>query len=154
MSIRKGYGFRTNLEEDVMKKALVTIVAAVLTAPLLASPLQEAQDVDAFEMCPDVVTGLLVEAKKSIPIADMGTFKKSLDEGNYDLVVDVREPPEYDKGHIPGAINIPRGVIEFMIWKAVGFPDATDKEKNIYLYCNTGGRASLSGKSLNSGRLD
>ena len=27
-------------------------------------------------------------------------------------IVDVREPAEYLEGHIPGAINIPRGVLE------------------------------------------
>ena len=57
-------------------------------------------------------------------------------------------PEQYGTGHVPGAVNIPRGVIEFMIWKDVGFPHLTDKGRNIYLYCNTGGRASLSGRSL------
>ena len=63
-------------------------------------------------------------------------------------MVDVREPPEFAAGHIPGAVNIPRGVIEFLTWKYVGFPDSIDKGKSIYLYCNTGGRASLAGKAL------
>jgi rhodanese-related sulfurtransferase len=127
-----------------MKKTLATIAAAVFATSLFASQPLEAQE----EMCPDIISDLVVEAKKSIRLVDMSTFQQSLDEKNYDLVIDVREPSEYDAGHVAGAINIPRGVIEFMIWTNVGFPDSTDKGRNICLYCNTGGRASLSGKSL------
>ena len=28
------------------------------------------------------------------------------------LVVDVREPNEFEQGHLPGAINVPRGLLE------------------------------------------
>jgi rhodanese-related sulfurtransferase len=66
----------------------------------------------------------------------------------YDLIVDVREPGEYEDGYVPGAINIPRGLLEFLIWKKVGFPDNTDTGKKIYIYCRTGGRAALATKSL------
>ena len=31
------------------------------------------------------------------------------------LVVDVREPAEFAQGHLPGAVNLPRGVLEFQI---------------------------------------
>ncbi len=30
-------------------------------------------------------------------------------------VVDVREPEEFAEGHIPGAVNIPRGLLEFEV---------------------------------------
>ncbi|PIX61485.1 MAG: hypothetical protein COZ47_01740, partial [Lysobacterales bacterium CG_4_10_14_3_um_filter_64_11] len=30
-------------------------------------------------------------------------------------VIDVREPSEYAAGHIAGAVNIPRGVLEFEV---------------------------------------
>lgn len=32
-----------------------------------------------------------------------------------DVVIDVREPEEFHQGHIPGAINIPRGLLEFKL---------------------------------------
>ncbi|MCG6870442.1 MAG: rhodanese-like domain-containing protein [Gammaproteobacteria bacterium] len=41
---------------------------------------------------------------------------------------DVREPREYAAAHIPGAINVPRGIIEFAIWRYVGFPEATNHD--------------------------
>ena len=54
------------------------------------------------------------------------------------LLVDVREPGEYADGYIPGAVNLPRGVIELKIWPYVGFPDKTDLSRKITLYCGTG----------------
>jgi rhodanese-related sulfurtransferase len=133
-----------------MKSVPATLAVAVLAAVLLAPQPLTAQEEQApsLEMCPDVVKDLVIEARESVRLVDMSTFKHTLDAKDYDLVVDVREPPEYAAGHIPGAINVPRGVIEFLIWKSVGFPHAIDKTKHIYLYCNTGGRASLSGKAL------
>lgn len=56
------------------------------------------------------------------------------------LIVDVREPQEYAAGHIPGAINIPRGVLEF---KLDQFPDLQDRNREIVLQCQGGGRSAL-----------
>jgi rhodanese-related sulfurtransferase len=39
------------------------------------------------------------------------------------LFLDCREPKEYKMGHIPGAMNIPRGLLEFKIEKR--FPTRT-----------------------------
>ena len=36
----------------------------------------------------------------------------ALERGEVDLVLDVREPEEWSRGHIPGSVNIPRGWIE------------------------------------------
>ena len=32
-----------------------------------------------------------------------------------DLLIDVREPDEYAAGHLPGAMGIPRGLLEFRL---------------------------------------
>ena len=60
---------------------------------------------------------------------NMKKFDAVLESKDYGLIIDVREPYEFDRGHVPGAINIPRGGIEFMIWDKVGFPDKTDLGK-------------------------
>ena len=99
---------------------------------------------------PSVVDEMIAAAKSSINMIDMKKFAGILESNTYDLIIDVREPYEFDSGHLPGAINIPRGVIEFMIWKKVGFPDETDLEKRIYIYCSTGKRTALAGATFKS----
>ena len=61
-------------------------------------------------------------------------------------VLDVREPAEYDAGRVPGAINIPRGILEFRIGEVQEF---VKKDVPIVLYCRTGGRAALATVALN-----
>ena len=61
------------------------------------------------------------------------------------LLLDVREADEFQAGHIPGAINIPRGVLEF---KLSNDPALCARELNIVLYCKTSGRAALAACSL------
>lgn len=68
-------------------------------------------------------------------------------------VVDVREPAEFAAGHIPGAVNIPRGVLEFEVdgHPAVNFvkdPALAHRDQAIALYCRSGGRSALSAEAL------
>jgi rhodanese-related sulfurtransferase len=53
-------------------------------------------------------------------------------------VIDVREKEDSDKGTIPGAVAIPRGVLELNIDQVT-----TDKDKPIVLYCGGGSRSAL-----------
>lgn len=62
------------------------------------------------------------------------------------LILDVREPAEYAAGCLPGAINIPRGVLEFQIGNHPAFQNA--QEANILVYCQTGGRSALATETL------
>jgi rhodanese-related sulfurtransferase len=57
------------------------------------------------------------------------------------LLIDVREPDEYRQGHISGAINIPRGMLEFKISNE---PSLQDLARPLLIYCKTSGRAALS----------
>jgi len=50
------------------------------------------------------------------------------------LVVDVREPNEYDAGHVPGAMLMPLAMVPL---KHAELP----KDKTVYLVCQTGGRS-------------
>ena len=64
------------------------------------------------------------------------------------IIIDVREPHEFAASHVPGAVNIPRRVLEFQIWKHVGSPAAPQMAKPLYLQCQSGNRASLAAQSL------
>ena len=78
----------------------------------------------------------------------MAAFKAAYDRKDVGLLIDVRNENEFEDGFVPGAENVPRGLIEFRIWKMVGFPDKTDMNKKMTLYCATGGRCALATKSL------
>lgn len=60
-------------------------------------------------------------------------------------VLDVREASEFEANRVPGAINIPRGVLEFRIGEV---PEFARKDAPIVLYCRTGGRAALATLAL------
>src|SRR5256885_15222519 len=59
------------------------------------------------------------------------------------VLVDVRETLEWNEGHIPGAIHVPRGYLELQIEEAV-----PDKSKTVVLYCAGGVRSLMAGASL------
>ena len=68
------------------------------------------------------------------------------------VLIDVREPAEFETGHLAGAINIPRGVLEFQV-DAHPAANATDptlahRERPVVVYCRTGGRAALAADNL------
>lgn len=81
---------------------------------------------------------LVIEAKAQIK--EVSTAEAQATMTGY-TIIDVREYDEYAAGHLPGAINIPRGVLEFKIG-TVG--ECADKDKPYLLYCRTSGRAALS----------
>jgi sulfur-carrier protein adenylyltransferase/sulfurtransferase len=59
------------------------------------------------------------------------------------LFVDVREPDEWEEGHIPGAIHVPRGRLESRIEGLV-----PDKDRAIVVYCSSGSRSAFASKVL------
>ncbi|WP_257388519.1 rhodanese-like domain-containing protein [Tahibacter caeni] len=68
-------------------------------------------------------------------------------------VVDVREPDEYSAGHVPGAVGIPRGVLEFEVdgHPAVNGrrdPALSHRDAPLVLVCRSGGRSALAADAL------
>lgn len=93
---------------------------------------------------------LVAEARAKIHEVDPGAFHA--DSGDA-VVIDVREPAEFETGHIPGSINIPRGVLEFQVdahpaVANVSDPALSHKDFPIVVVCRTGGRAALSAVNL------
>lgn len=85
---------------------------------------------------------LVVEAKSQIK--EVGTADAQGLLGKR-VVIDVREYDEYAAGHLPGAINIPRGILEFKIGMV---PECANKDGAFLIYCRTSGRAALSAVQL------
>lgn len=87
---------------------------------------------------------LVAEAKQQITEIDINQAKTQMADC---LVLDVREPAEFSAGHLPGAINIPRGVLEF---KITSHPDFQGKQDHdIIVYCQGGNRSALATLNLN-----
>ncbi|MBF0457223.1 MAG: rhodanese-like domain-containing protein [Nitrospirae bacterium] len=123
--------------------AWVVVVFAVI--PMLCA----AEEPKAERAWPVQVDEVVAKVKKEIKVIDMEAFKKIADNKGDAIIIDAREPEEYSSGRVPGAVNIPRGLAEFKIWKALaGFPDKTNTALKIYVYCKLGGRAVLTTKAL------
>jgi len=97
---------------------------------------------------PPVVKQKVEAAQKHVKTIGMEEYRKLVENPGAALIVDVREPQEYAAGHVPGAINIPRGVLEFKIWSQLGFPANTEMDRPLVLQCQSGNRASLAAQSL------
>ncbi len=83
------------------------------------------------------------DAKSRIEETTIAEVKARLDRGEPVLLVDVREESEWERGHIPGASYLGKGVIERDIERAV--PN-TDQE--MILYCGGGYRSALAADML------
>ncbi len=58
------------------------------------------------------------------------------------VFLDVREPNEWNLGHVPGAIHVPRGQLEGKI------EGVLDRDKEIVVYCAGGSRSALAADTL------
>ncbi|EMP54325.1 thiosulfate sulfurtransferase [Marinobacter santoriniensis NKSG1] len=86
---------------------------------------------------------LVEDARKEIQEVSLEKADEAIRQA--DLLLDVRDPDEYRSGHIPGAVNISRGMLEF---KFSNDPSLENRDMKIVLYCKTSGRAALSAQSL------
>lgn len=91
----------------------------------------------------------LAEANAQVKAIDVAAAKQLV--GNPDVVfLDVREPGELAQtGKIPGAVHVPRGLLEFQADPSSPAHNARlDPSKQIVINCASGGRSALAGKTL------
>ncbi|MCS6842842.1 MAG: molybdopterin-synthase adenylyltransferase MoeB [Caldilineales bacterium] len=86
---------------------------------------------------------LLALARSQVPETTARALYQRLRNGTAPLVIDIREREEYEQGHIPGAIFIPRGFLELRIEQ-----HAYDPDTPIVLYCAGGVRSLLAARNL------
>src|SRR5215217_6274488 len=84
---------------------------------------------------------LIRQIKQQVEEVDPAQVSEHL--GNGVTLVDVRESEEWDRGHIPGAVHVPRGYLESRIDGAV-----PDRDARVVLYCATGQRSALAVPTL------
>jgi len=88
-------------------------------------------------------------ANAAVPRITPAQARAMIAQGNA-LVVDVRDAAEVEQsGKIAGAVHVSRGLLEFRADPESPTHDKNfAKDKNVIVYCGSGGRAALSGKLL------
>jgi molybdopterin/thiamine biosynthesis adenylyltransferase/rhodanese-related sulfurtransferase len=85
---------------------------------------------------------LLQQTREEIEEIGAAQARELVDEGEA-AVVDVRERDEWEEGHLPRAVHIPRGYLESRIEGAV-----PDRSRPVLLYCAGGNRSAFAAKTL------
>ncbi|MBW6535269.1 MAG: hypothetical protein K0B11_09680 [Mariniphaga sp.] len=94
---------------------------------------------------------MVAAAKKVITEITPEDFKNTYTRKDI-FIIDVRTSAENQAGAVPGAVNIPRGMLEFRInpeetWEGTG-KNPPQKTDFIFVYCSSGNRGALSAKAL------
>ncbi len=90
----------------------------------------------------ELIADALTRVKEILP----WDLDKRMKAGDVPRLVDVREPSEFAALHIPGAINVPRGVLEQACeWDYDETVPAlvTDRERETVVICRSGRRSAL-----------
>jgi molybdopterin/thiamine biosynthesis adenylyltransferase/rhodanese-related sulfurtransferase len=86
---------------------------------------------------------LLAQVKEEIDEVSTPAAHERLRASEPPLFVDVREPDEWDEGHIPGALYTGRGRLEQRVEGLV-----PDKSRPLIVYCSGGSRSAFATKTL------
>lgn len=93
---------------------------------------------------------LVLQAKANVREIPLQDAEEAIRQA--DVLIDVREADEFAAGHLPGAVLVPRGLLEF---KLSGTPALSGRDLKVVLYCKTSGRAALAAQAMQSmGYLD
>lgn len=91
------------------------------------------------------VEDMLVEAAAYVPSVGPREARRMMREMPELVLVDVRDPDEFEGGHVPGSLNISRGGLEFYIEEAV-----PDTAQPLLLVSRASARALLAARTLQS----
>ncbi len=83
------------------------------------------------------------EAKQTVKEISVADAKADIDAGKVAVILDCRTDKEFTAGHLPKAVNVPRGLLEFKIGKEI-----PNKASYVICYCKSGGRSCLSTSTL------
>jgi rhodanese-related sulfurtransferase len=89
------------------------------------------------------VIALVDDAKQRIKEVSVSEVKDMQDDQKDFILIDTREESEWHNDHLPQAVHIGRGVLEFKIEQAI-----PNKETDIILYCGGGYRSALAADNL------
>src|ERR1700722_14975830 len=85
---------------------------------------------------------MLADAKAAVREVEPAEAEEELGRDKA-VVLDVREPDEYEQGALPGAVHIPRGTLETSVEGKI-----PDKTSHGVVYCAGGTRSAFAAKTL------
>lgn len=85
---------------------------------------------------------LVADAKSRISEIAPADAIAMRERGEPAVMIDIREPNEWNLGHVPGAVHIPRGVLESRV------ESAATRDQTVVLYCAGGSRSALAADTL------
>ncbi len=91
----------------------------------------------------DASNAILRQVRQEVPEIRPSEAQRRIQTGDTVRVVDVRERMEWNDGHLPGAVHVPRGFLELQIEESI-----PDKDSPVILYCAGGVRSLLAGATL------
>ncbi len=125
--------------KNILKITVFVLIGLMITA---CSTKESYQNVDE----------LLAQVAPNVTEMSVQELHQLFDDGEIIVLIDVREPNEFNPGYIPGAVNIPRGLIEFNVLKDEFWenqflypPLKTDL---VVVYCKKGHRGLLAADVL------
>jgi molybdopterin/thiamine biosynthesis adenylyltransferase/rhodanese-related sulfurtransferase len=86
---------------------------------------------------------LLQQARRRVDEVTVAEATPVVEQPGQTRLIDVREKNEWDEGHIPGAVHVPRGYLEQRIEQAV-----PDRSTPVLLYCAGGVRSVFAARTL------
>ncbi len=122
----------------IMLKFFLMAVIITFTTPVFI----HAGEVD-IDQVRKTVRHLSSSVKEGQPSISARKLKQILGSNEKFVLLDVRTAAEFEAGHIPGALNISRGRIEWLI------PEIIKKtDRAIYVYSRTGERSGFATERL------
>ncbi len=85
---------------------------------------------------------LIAEAKQRITEVSPQQVRERIQRGEQLVLLDVREPNEWNLGRLPGAVHIPRGIMETSVEARV------PRGAQVVIYCASGNRSALAADTL------
>ncbi len=105
-------------------------------------PSQERQSPEKEEEAVPTFREMLAAAKAAVREIDPAEAESEMARDDA-VVLDVREPDEYEQGAIPGALHIPRGTLETSIEGRI-----PDKSAHVVVYCAGGTRSAFAAETM------
>ena len=140
---------RERRRRDLLTPLLIALAVILVLAFWVFRPFILVFSVAACVTTSPVRTSGDLVAQAQSEISEVAPAALAAEKGT--LIIDVSEADEYAAGHLPGAVHVPRGMLEFKIASIAPLQDLSEEERlshPIVVYCSHGGRGTLSAKTL------